>query len=326
MGITAISGPFVGYGITLSSTSGDGIGGRDMEYNDSRGPSLYDLYVGMMDPRQAYGYSPGSGVNQKVLGFYDGRGIVAFNPTAASSNLFVISSNTAPVAGGSITLLTSKAGVTATTIVAPETGTTTGTLLCLDSTATQLGFGDTGNVALWNPLAIGGRCLVISPSSNLDAGSFTVYGRDIYGYELTETFPAGSTTITGNKAFKYISAVTASTTITSTGIGVGTTDRWGMPFYVATANGNVTLQMSSGAGGGQILTSVVPTSGNFVFGSTAATQTSTMPDVRGIWISSMPSGSSNALFISVRPPVSALAATTSSNFTALFGATQFSST
>lgn len=325
MGITANSGPLVSYGATFGSTNGDGILGRDMEYNDSRGPSLFDLGTGIMDPRVAYGYSPGNPVTTKVMGFLDDRGTIDAVPTAVSSNLLAISSNTTPVAGAAVTLLTSKTGVTATTIVAPESGTTTGTLLCLDSTATQLAFGQTGNVSMWNPAALGGRALIISPSSNTDGGSWSVAGRDVYGYKITETFAAGSTTITGQKAFKYVSSVISATTINSTGLGIGTTDRFGMPLYVDRITPNLSIAISTGAGGGNLCTAVVASTTTFLFGSTAATQTSTTPDVRGLYISSAATGSSARWFISYRPSAAALASVNSTNVTGLFGGNQFSS-
>jgi hypothetical protein len=324
MALTAESGPYVAYGATYSST-GDGNTARDMEYNPQRGMSLFDLGVALMDPRTAYSYAPGSGVTYPTMGIPLDQPQIDDTPTGVSSNMFSISSNTAPSAGSAVTLLTSKAGVTATTITAPENGTTTGTLLCIGSTAAILGFGQDKTISLWNPAAAYGRALVISPSSNLDGGSFTVYGRDAYGYELTETFAAGSTTITGVKAFKYVSSVVAATTITSTGIGIGVTDRFGMPLYVDRTGANIAISVSSGAGGGNSCVSIALTTANFLFGSTAATQTSTTPDVRGLYISSIATTSAVRLQVFVRPDIVKLAAITSTNVSPLFGGTQYSS-
>ena len=67
MTITAQSGPFIQYGITLSSTSGDGITGQDYEHNEQRGPMVTDLGDSLLDPRSAYDYKPGSGVSVLTL-------------------------------------------------------------------------------------------------------------------------------------------------------------------------------------------------------------------------------------------------------------------
>lgn len=325
MGITAHSGPFLIYGTVMTSSAGTGLLGRDMEYNSQRAPSVFDLGVAIADPRVAYAYQPGNAVTSKVMAWPVDAPQIDDTPTGVSSNILSISSNTAPAAGTAVTLRTTTTGLAATTIVSPEDGTTTGTLICIGSTATQLGFGDDDTIAFWNPAAAYGRCLVISPSSNLDGGTFTVYGRDAYGYEMTESFTAGSTTITGQKAFKYVSSVIAATTIASTGIGVGITDRFGMPFYTDRTGTNIAIAVSSGAGGGNSCVTIALTSANFLFGSTVATQTSTTPDVRGIYISSIATTSAIRVQVFQRPTVAALNAINSSNINSLVGGAQYSS-
>lgn len=180
-------------------------------------------------------------------------------------------------------------------------------------------------MAMWNPAAAYGRNIIISPSSNLDGGTFTVAGRDAYGYKITETLSAGSTNLVGQKAFKYISSITASTTITSTGVGIGIGDRFGMPLYVDRTGANISIAMSTGAGGGNSCVTIALTSANFLFGSTAATQTSTTPDVRGMFISSIATTSAVRLQVQVRPTINALAAVNSTSVTSLFGGAQYSS-
>jgi len=324
MAITALSGPFLGYGITLTSTSGDGITGNNMENNGQRGPSLFDLSFGLLDPRQAYAYEPGGAVTNTVTGFYQGRGIVDYAPSSASSNAFAISSNTVPSAGAAITLTPSSAkGTYSTTIIAPETGLSV-SVIAIDSTAASVAFGSDGTVTLWNPAGGAGRAILLATSSNLDAGGYTIAGRDMYGYKMTETIFSSAVTA-GVKAFKYISSITASTTVTSTGVSIGLTDVFGFPMAVGYTGQNVSVSMSSGGLSGNGGVSIALSSANTILASTAATQTSTTPDVRGTFTSSLASNGSNRLQIHVLPPVSALASVTSTNVSGLFGATQFSS-
>ena len=317
MGITANSGPFVGYGQTTTSN------GAVTEYNEERGPSLFDLSFGMADPRPAYNYDPGSAIGTKVIGLFDNIGFVDFVPTALSSNLLAISSNTTPSAGAVITLISSKTGVTQTTIIAPETLQASSNVLCLDSTAATLAFGQSGSVNTWNPAAGTGRCIVISPSSNLDAGSFTIAGRDMYGYKMTETVAAGSTTITSQKAFKYIGSITASTTITSTGIGVGTTDIYGFPIKLAYCGLGVAVRINASVWSSAV--TVAFSSANVVIASTVATQTSTTPDVRGTYASTTASNGTVRMQMYQNITANMVNSVTNSDFSSIFGGTQYSS-
>src|SRR5258708_31088990 len=118
MGITAISGPQVVYGIVVGST------GNVNEYNEERGPSLYDLGGGMADPRvQFYGYNPGDAVGTQTKGLYDQTGLIDYIPFTANSCSITLSTGNAPVSGSALTLnAISSNGAIATTLIAPETG------------------------------------------------------------------------------------------------------------------------------------------------------------------------------------------------------------
>lgn len=337
MGVTAESGPFVVYGATYSSTAGTGVTGRDMENNPQRGPSLFDLSLGMMDPRVAYGYKPGSGVTTRTLGFYQGLGMVDFVPAAANSSAFTISSNTVStgLAATAFTLLSSQTGITQTTIKIPENGTTSGNLLCIDSTAVFLTFGTDDTIGLWNPSAGAGRGIVITTSSSGERGGMSVYGRDIYGYEITETIHStdstrASTNSSGltlrtRKAYKYISSIVNASTVTSTGIGIGFSDRFGFPIRVDYAGDNLSVRVlptaySSAAG------AVGISSASAILASTAATATSTTDDVRGTYTSTTASDGTLRIQFTVTPSASGLATVTSTNVSPIFGVTQYSST
>lgn len=337
MSITALSGPFVSFGLTLTSTAGTGISGNEVEHNPQRGPSVFDLGIGLADPRQAYQYKPGASVTADVLGFVGGFGVVDLAPVAANSSAFLISSNVTSTAfaATAFTLLSSQTGTAATTIVAPESGATTGTLVCIGSTAVTLAFGSDGTINFWNPAAAFGRCVSITTSSSGDRGGYTIAGRDAYGYKVTETLHStdatrastnsSGLTITSLKAYKYVSSIIGASTITSTGVGAGFTDGFGFPLYVGYAGAsNLTLAVSTGAASGDMMATVIATTAAVTFGATA-TATSTTGDVRGVWTSSVATGSSAHLQIVVRPTANNLNSVSASDVSPLFGVAQYSS-
>ena len=330
MAITALSGPIVSFGQAQQTSTSNGVTGQVQDYNGQRGPSLFDLSFGLLDPRAAYCYEPGADVTTDVYGFYRAQGLVDFAPSSASSNAFCVSSATQPVANTAITLTPSSAkGTYRTTIVAPEDGQTY-CVIAIDSTAATLQFGQDGTVAIWNPAAGTGRCISFSGSS-YDGGTWSIAGRDMYGYKITESVAASSSgaTTTSKKAFKYISSIVAATTIASTGVNIGLSDTYGMPFYVSEwGPNNLTIAWSTGSGSGSILgITATPSSATLTFGSTVATQTSTTPDVFGTWLSTgnFVSNGTNVLQIAVVPTANQLANISNTSVSALFGAVQYSS-
>ncbi len=279
MAITAWSGPLVGFGISQASS------GLVSQYNEERGPSVFDLGQGMIDPRSQYNYKPGSPVGTQIKVLFDQTALVDYIPFAAtSSSILPSSASGAPVAGTALTLTPiSSLGAFQTTIIAPETGQAV-SVIAIDSTAATLNYGQGGTIAAWNPAAGTGRAIQVINSSNANTEQYIVRGRDMYGFKMTETILASTTstgTGVGQKAFKYIQSVTPSTatTISATGVGIGFADKFGMPL-VANYFGNTSVVTSTGGLYSKSLTSF--TSVESLVGSTAATQTSTTPDVRGV--------------------------------------------
>jgi len=275
MVVTAISGPHVVYGITTGST------GNISQYNEERGPSVFDLGQSAQDPRNQYfGYDPGSAVGTQVKCFWDQQGIVDYIPFAMSSAL-VVSSAATPVAGTALTLTPiSSLGAFNTTIIAPETGRAT-SVIAIDSTAATLNFGQAGTIATWNPAAGTGRAVAIITSCAATEGYY-VRGRDMYGFKMTELI-SGSTTSSGSgqgrKAFKYIVSITpsSSSTFTSTGVSVGMADIFGLPLYAPYMAGiSVWASTTPNAAG-----TITISSANSLIASTAVTATATTADVRG---------------------------------------------
>lgn len=329
MGITAISGPHLVYGFTDTSS------GAVTEYNEERGPSLFDLGQGTLDPRAQYNYSPGAPVGTQLKGFFDQQGIVDYTPFTAGASAIAISSVNAPVSGSALTLApVSSNGTFQTTIIAPETGKAV-SVVAIDSTAATLNFGSAGTIAIWNPAAGTGRSIsVILSCANTNSEVYIVRGRDMYGFKLTENI-IGSTTSsgtgTGKKAFKYVQSVTCSTTVTvtSTGVSLGFADVYGLPLKAAYPHGISVWVSSIGPTVANNIT--LATSFNFTVASTVVTQTATTPDIRGTYTSSIASNfttvtASAAVRLTLYQQLSpvAAAAVTFTDTSAMFGATQFS--
>ena len=333
MTITAFSGPVGQFGTVQTSSAGTGILGLDFEHNEQRGPMFSDLGDSMMDPRVAYSYQPGQGASRLFMNFYNNVATVDYVPLTINGSAILTSSyGSSGVTTFSIpsSLGVSSNGIITTTIIAPETGKVTGTLLAIDSTAAYLTFGSAASECMWNPAAGTGRCVSITTSSTTDAGVFTISGRDMYGYKMTETLAlsqgtsnSSGVTITSQKAFKYISSITNTTTPASTGVSIGFTDHYGMPLYVPYAGLNAQVGLNSSANN----SAVVPLSTtNFILPlASTATATSTTADVRGIFESTTASNGVVRLQMLVTPTAVAAAGITSTNVAPFFGATQFSS-
>lgn len=319
MGITANSGPFVSFGLTHNASGGAA------ESNEERGPSLWDLGQGTLDPRSYFNYEPGSAVGTKIYGFFGNRAAVDYQPFAASSN--AIAAAQVPTAGAAVTLTTtgSTQGAFYTTIVAPETGSTTGSLVAIDSTAAYLTFGSGGTVAVWNPAAGTGRTInVAMNSTGRDVGGVTVYGRDMYGIKMTETIPFGSTTISsfaGLKAFKYVESVVpvASATFVSTIIWVGFNDTFGLPLAARYSGIDTSIRL--------IATSslVGQNSSGPITVAATGTATSTTGDVRGTYASTTTTNDTLRLQISQNITAAMVNDVTASSFDVMFGVAQYSS-
>lgn len=331
MGITAISGPHVVYGITQTSS------GAVTEYNEERGPSLYDLGSGFLDPRAVFNYGPGDAVGTKLYGIFDPTtATVDYIPFAADSSAIHRSTTEAPVAGTALTLTpTSSVGSILTTIVAPETGLTV-SVIALDSTAATLNFGQGGTIAIWNPAGGTGRVLSVINTSNTNTEQYIINGRDMYGLKMTETILASTTstgTGVGKKAFKYISTITPSTatTISATGVRVGMVDIFGFPTYTRYLAATTVITSTTALTPTiQILSSV-----SCVLGSTVAVAVATSPDARGTVASTAATNGTSATIITgdgsgVRITITQqISATMASNITAssqtsIFGLAQFS--
>lgn len=334
MGITALSGPFVQFGITVGGST-NGLTGNPADYNDQRAPMVADLGHAMMDPRAAYSYAPGGAVTNPVYAFYNNRAYIDYVPTPASTIAIVANTASSDEAGTAMTLATASSanGTYSVAIVAPETGQTTGSLLTFDSSSATVrsnAFGTSDTINTWSPSWLAGRCVQVVTSSYTDS-PITVHGRDVYGYKISETISISSAASltssyggVGVKAFKQIVAVYNSTTPTSTAIYVGTTNRFGFPLYTPYYGQDITVTVSSIAA--LMPAAVILSTANAIVAmASTATATSTTADVRGIYISSATFNNDYRLQIRITPAASAVEAITSTNVAPLFGANQYSS-
>jgi hypothetical protein len=326
MGITAISGPGINYGITLSSS------GAVNEYNEDRGPSLVDLGEGTMDPRQFFSYKPGNRAGTPVYGWAGAFGgpVVDFVPIASNSSGIALSQSSTGAASGQITV-TSSANSSSFRLISafqPSSGGASVSVVMIDgfqggfavgqgSTGQLLGQGcgfgsaglssglPSGTVQLWNPLVMCGRGVTISSTGNASGATFTIAGFDVYGLFMTASLTGpNNSTVTTLKAFKYIlsSGVTWSGGAGSSSVSVGVSDIYGFPLYVdhpayatiwtGPSSGATLVSLSTGAhvfGFGSSL-GTVPTSITF---PTSLTSTPTTPDVRGTFNSTAATAISN---------------------------------
>lgn len=227
MTISAFDGPLV----TFPALNVTGL----VQSNPEGGPSLLAHGFGLEDIRNQYTYIPGSNFSKPVYGWLNGgyQTIDQVPYTATTNN--IAAAQTA-VANTALSLVTASAtGITAgVTIVRADTGATVTGLLAIDGAMTSVGYGSAKTVNMWDPTTAISRALKIT-SNGTDTGVFTVKGYDIYAFPMSEVITGTTGTATtsvaviGNKAWKYISSITPSGTINSTGLLVGTSDTIGLP-------------------------------------------------------------------------------------------------
>lgn len=331
MGLTPYTGPLLTFGVTLTSSGGQ------QEYNEERAPSPFDLGSALADPRPFYSYKPGSAVGTPVFSFFDNIGLVDGIPSSAqTANIAATNGASAITVGVPLTLITSLSslGISQVTITAPETGKAV-TVAAIDGAASGITFGSGGTVNVWNPATLLARTIQITGSSggqDDSAATFSVVGRDVYGFKMTETISGTSrsslASYKGVKAFKYIASVTPLGTLNSTVLRVGTNDTFGFPFRIDSPS-QFSVWVGPGSSGSWVTTPAV------TYASTVATQTSTTPDVRGTYASTTATqgavASSNItstdfrIILEVAPQPAQLATITAASQAGLFGAAQFSS-
>jgi hypothetical protein len=164
--------------------------------------------------------------------------------------------------------------------------------------------------AAYNATTMMARCLSVTATNGGAAGGiFTIVGYDVYGNALVETLThaGGATTISGKKAFKFITSVTPNFTDAQT-YAVGTLDLFGFPLRVD--NPSEVLVWYNSA----LLTSLT----TFVAAVTTDPATATTGDVRGTIGVPTASDGTKILAMSILTPPSRI-----TSRTGIFGVAQY---
>lgn len=316
MGTTAYTGPLITFGQAVQASSAIT---APADYNPQAAPNLWYQGDGVLDARWAYTYEPGSGATNTTYGWFGTTWMPTIDqvPTVISTNS--VAQQQVPTAAAALTLTASNTNnvTISQTITDPVTGASVTGLRAIDGVMAVVTFGSDTSVSMWSPATSVARCITITSISTTNDGGmvWSIAGRDLYGYKITESVP-GSTvgaTVTSRKAFKYVTGVTpvnSTGTMASTGVIVGVSDTFGLPVlapraqYVTSWMDNTTLSSS------------------YVTAGASATATSTTADVRGTYASSVASDGTKRLVIFQTPSVATIGAANGAGMT---GVQQYSS-
>ena len=233
--MTAFEGPLIVYG----SRNPPGQGGTN---NPNKSPSMFGQGAGLLDDRAGYNTN-----RWGCIGFQGGLYNVINQVPQTLTATNIAGSNTA-TAGTPLTLVTtansgvtlvSSGGVTvwASGNVIPANTLVIDGLPGLIAPYQAVAQPSSGNtmVSLYDPTKAIARNVRITTSADDSGGFYTVAGYDLYGFPMTETVAGVNTAVaSGKKAFKFISSITPSGTLHSTGVTVGTGDVFGFPLRVNT--------------------------------------------------------------------------------------------
>lgn len=230
MTISAFDGPIVG-GFPAAPISGMPAG-----TNPESGPSLFNHLFGLLDPRGAFTYIPGENFGKATYGLLSGY-VQAIDQVPSAKTANNLAAAQTATAGTALTLVSANTtGVTVgASITNAATGATVTGLKALDTAMSGVQFGTSGTIQIWDPGKAVARNIVITSNGNDSSGTYTVSGYDLYGFAMSEALAGANGTaatpvaVSGKKAFKYISSVTPSGTVNSTGVTVGTGDVFGLP-------------------------------------------------------------------------------------------------
>lgn len=305
MSITALAGPVV----TKVANPLGPAGTASAAQNPDAGPSLFAYSDGLLDPR--FPFTLGSATGNVTYGFMGGT-VQCINvvPSAIAANNIAASQTPGSAA---LTLVSaSGAGITvSTSITRPDTGATVTGLLAIDTATTQVSFGTSGNIKIWDPTTMLARNVRITSGGNDSGITFLVAGYDVYGYPMTEAITGANIGVaSGVKAFKYIASITPSGAVATTA-SAGTGDVIGLPVR-ADYFGQLQV-FYNGA--------FVTASTGFTAAVTTSPATTTTGDVRGTYALQSASDGSKRLMISITPTPNLVNAT-AGVVTGMFGVAQ----
>lgn len=264
MAVTQIQGPLVVGGSNVA------LNGYTPSYNQDVGPSPVTSGTALYDPR--WQYRDASAAN-KAIGFQGTNYIPVLDIVPATATSTAIATTQAPTTGTRMSL-TAGTGVTslnkASVVLPTQTIIPAGTLVIGGYPAT-ISYGNTGAIAEYDITSLTARAVTITSYGDERNANFTVAGYDVWGVALTEKITGGNaTTVSGKKAFKFVSSVTAAGTLSGWNVSVGTADVFGLPiradgFPWVTAYWNNALTTSLG------FTAAVTTTATSATGDTRGT-------------------------------------------------------
>lgn len=229
MALTINSGPKVSTGQQPS------LNNYTPDYNQDTGPDMAWGGMGFLDPRFGVNQQPQPG-EPAVIGFVGGY-VETLNAIPTASAVNNIAASAVPVAATAMTLTTSTTSSAVTKIttavqVYASRNIIPANVLVLDGLPGMIATSNssTSSVQWYSPASNLSRAVKVVSAGNDASAAFTVAGWDIYGYPMTERITGVSgATATGKKAFKFISSVLPSGTLSGSNVSVGTQDVFGFP-------------------------------------------------------------------------------------------------
>jgi hypothetical protein len=304
MPITALGGALVIYGTSKG---------------EETGPSLSGFGWGLADQRPGLNYQPGQAVGSVNACFAPFGGVMTLNITPSAKSATAIAAAQHTVSGTALTPVSSSGSGIVVDASVPNlvTGVVETGLLAIGQASARVDFGQGGTIQGWDPSTLTARTLLITCSSaSGTGGTFTVKGYDIYGAPMSEAIvsaPASSTTVSGLKAWKYISSITPNFTDATYNYSVGTNDVFGLPL-ASNYFGDVSINYPS---------AVITASTGYLAGVNTLATAST-GDVRGTYALQAASDGSKRLIVIQYPLLNNLGLPNgvSGSSTGLFGVTQ----
>lgn len=300
---SAFTGPLIVYG----SRNPPGNSGAS---NPDKSASIFDRGTGIMDGRAGYNVTRAG-----AIGWYNTSDVPVLDVVPSQLAANNIAAAQAATTGVALTLAAASTGITvlATALQVWSSGNTVpvGALVLDGNPGLVSMYGGMNSVAtgstivmFYDPTKALARNVRVTTNADDSAGFYNVAGYDIYGYPMTEKIAGVSSGVAaGKKAFKFITSVTPSGTVASTGVTVGTGDVFGFPLRVGTVGYVKVWWISTLA---VALATPFSTASAFTFAD-ATTPSNITGDVRGtIYVGTAnPSNGTRLLQVYVTPSVNA---------------------
>ena len=273
--------------------------------NPDAAPSPFLMGTGILDPRPAYTYAPGSqgsaipgqsgaittGVPTMMWSVC--TDIIAVYAVPSTISAVNIAASQSPVAAALTLVSVTGAGITAgvSIVNAANKQTVTG-LLAIDGPMAAVSFGQSGAFQAWNPATALSRAVRLTSGGNDSGITFNVRGYDLFGYPMSENITGANAGIaTGKKTWKYIASITPSAAVAGT-VSVGTADIYGFPIR-ADSFGLLDIVWAN---------AVITANTGYTVPDATSPATFTTGDVRGTYATQSASNGTNALHIYISIP------------------------